>query len=342
MSYCSQCGAQLNPDENFCHKCGHPVEEEASGEGLPPIPVTPPASLPPENSTVATPSSAAAPPVLPTAQKQGGFNISRGCLRIGLIVLAAFVALAFIIVVAVVSMTSGPVVTVEAHLEALKEGSMDAAFEHTSAGFRSNMNKEQYRQFILNYPILRSYSGTSFPERSLENQMAKLKGTVVLSDGREFPLAVDLVKESDEWKILTIDFRGLPVSSGGQPDVQSDDEPEQAQSDSTASSVGTISVGAGRDSSGNLVNPGSPVPSESPTISANVELINHPADEKVEVWLQYEDPAYKTGVTDVEISGAGNGTFAYDIELPGAPPGKWTVQVRLAGEKMFSHAFEIK
>ncbi|MEC5127104.1 DUF4864 domain-containing protein [Verrucomicrobiales bacterium BCK34] len=334
MSYCSQCGAQLNSGENFCHKCGHQVEEEASGGGLQPVAVTPPVSPSPP----ATPTSAATPPAVPTVQKQGGFNISRGCLGIGLIVFAAFAAFAVLIIVAIVSMTSGPVETLEAHLEALKEGSMDVAFEHTSSGFRANMNKDQYRQFILNYPILRSYSGTSFPERSVDNLIAKLKGSVIFDDGQKFPLIADLVKESNEWKILTIDFRGLPASTGEQPQART----EGGASDSMEPSVGTISVGAGRDSSGNVINSGSPVPSESATISANVELINHSAGEKVEVWLQYEDPAYKTGVTDVEIEGAGNGTFAYDIELPGAPPGKWTLQVRLAGEKMFSHEFEIK
>lgn len=338
MSFCSQCGAELNSAEKFCHKCGHHVEDDSPEKGDQPGPVPTSSERPVPAVPGASADSAAS---IPATQKAGGLNINKGCLKIGLIVLGSFLAVVFLIIIALVSMTSGPVDTVEAHIAALKAGSMDVAFEHTSVDFRANTNKDQYRQFILNYPILRTVADTSFPERSVENNTGSVKGNLIVEDGSKFPVAVSLVKESGEWKILAIDFSSLPTGA----DASNAAPSESVQPGTAESSIGKIVMGAGRQSDGSLINPGEPIPTRGGGLAADIEMINHPIGEKVEVWIVHPKSGIGSPPVEAAIQGAGSGTFTYDLtEIPGdgLPVGKWIIYVRLAGTKEFEHEFIVR
>jgi len=83
-----------------------------------------------------------------------------------------------------------------------------------------------------------------------------------------------------------------------------------------------------------------PLASDAKAISANVELIDRPEGELVEVWLEYPDQGFKTAVSNVAV--VGNGKVTYDIGLPGALTRKWKIHVEIDGEKKFEQEFEIK
>ena len=108
--------------------------------------------------------------------------------------------------------TSGLVGPVDRHLDALRKGDINAAYEETSQAFRSSTSLEQYVQFVKANPILTQVAEHSFSERKVENGIGYLSGKLITSSGGVQPIAFRLVKENDNWKILGISFELIPQS----------------------------------------------------------------------------------------------------------------------------------
>jgi len=117
----------------------------------------------------------------------------------------AVVAIAIIIFIAMWA-TSGLMDPINRHLDALRNGNMEAAYAETSGAFRQNTSIEQYSNFVKQYPILIEYTDSSFSSRSVENNIGNVKGTLTASDGTIFPIEFKLVKENDAWVILGLNL----------------------------------------------------------------------------------------------------------------------------------------
>ncbi len=315
MSFCSNCGIKITEEDKFCPECGHPNETLHPAEGTS-------ASVAPVDG-----EAHATPPHLPSTEP-GGIPARKklsGCAIAGIVggsLLALFILLAVVIFVVVSSASSGAVEATRNHLTFLKNGDFESAYAGTSSGFQTATSFDQYRKFISNYPALSDVASSSFSERSVENGVAKLGGTITDSSGVRKPFSVQLVEENGAWKILGIDLTGKPANTG--------------------SSVGNIVIGAGRKADGSLVNPGRPIPVTASDLSANIELIDHPLGERVQIWI--EQGTNRTETFEATVEGAGDGNITFDIQLGKGnfAPGDYLLVVMLGEKKRFTKEFAFR
>ena len=66
----------------------------------------------------------------------------------------------------------------------------------------------KFTAFVEGNPILKDIAEHTFSNRSIENSVGKVSGTLTSSTGGVVPVAYQLVKEHDTWKILYIDLTG--------------------------------------------------------------------------------------------------------------------------------------
>ncbi|MDF1659210.1 MAG: DUF4864 domain-containing protein [Verrucomicrobiales bacterium] len=313
MSFCKNCGAELSETDEFCAKCGHETHEEvkttAEVESSPPA-----ANEENETKTVSTPSKRKLSGCAIAAIAGGAFVVLMSALGV-LVLIFAFAA------------TSPAVDAVDAHLEALKLGQIEIAYDGTAGDFQKSTPIDSYRSFVASYPILGDVVDSSFSDREVENGIATIKGTIEDSAGNKEELHARLIKVGDEWKILGLNL----------PNVISSQVPGDG-----SSSVGEIVIGAGRNPDGSLINPGSPLPAQTPMLSANVELINHPDGETVEVYIR-QGESRTASITATNLA-EGSSFMPADIDISEAnfPPGEYEFVVMLAGQAQFAKAFEIR
>lgn len=131
------------------------------------------------------------------------------------VVVAAFIAFVFWITSAITDVASQ-------QLDALRKGDIEKAYSYTSKDFKSATSLEEFRSFIDSYPSLKSNKSSFFSNRTIENDVGTLKGSLESQDGAVTPVEYKLVKENNEWKILSITV--LPTGAGIQQ--QQTQEPE--------------------------------------------------------------------------------------------------------------------
>ena len=129
-------------------------------------------------------------------------------LKIALGVAAGIAAVIALIVWFALWATSGLIEPIERQLAALKAGNMDAAYAETSEAFRGATTKEQFATFVGQYPILKDAASHSFTNRSIENSVGTVSGTLTSATGGVWPVDYRLIKENDAWKIQYINVGG--------------------------------------------------------------------------------------------------------------------------------------
>ena len=97
--------------------------------------------------------------------------------------------------------TAEPVAAVRAQLEAINRDDYERAHSHFSARLRELRTAEDFRAYVeVNQAALKTTDST-FSNRSIENNVATLRGTLTGRDGRTTPVRYVLVKENDRWVI---------------------------------------------------------------------------------------------------------------------------------------------
>jgi hypothetical protein len=94
---------------------------------------------------------------------------------------------------------------VESHLQDLRAGNIDAAYEELSAEYRQQVSREAFGVFVGRHPGLSQYSGFSFRGYSSEGGRASLEGYVNSAKGDRETATYALVKEGAGWKISAIE-----------------------------------------------------------------------------------------------------------------------------------------
>jgi hypothetical protein len=98
----------------------------------------------------------------------------------------------------------GLVEPVERQLAALKAGNIDAAYAETSSAFRQGTSREDFGKFVDKFPILRNAASHSLTSRSVENDIGRVSGSLIAANGTLTPIAFQLVKENEAWKIVNV------------------------------------------------------------------------------------------------------------------------------------------
>ncbi|MBT5016248.1 hypothetical protein HN748_05315 [Candidatus Peregrinibacteria bacterium] len=123
-------------------------------------------------------------------------------------VLIAIGGLGFIIggcVVLVFTLTAGLPAAADDFFMTAAQGDMQAAYDQTSVGFKEEVTLLQMVDF-LDYTGLDGYESASWYNRSFENDIGYLEGTVTTTEGQAIPLFIDLLKEQDTWKIYYMEL----------------------------------------------------------------------------------------------------------------------------------------
>ena len=168
--YCAKCGSEIPGDARFCPQCG----AEAGMSRLAPRPP----GVPP----------------LRTGRRMATWK------KVVLSVLA-FIA---VVVALVLYFTVGLVEPIDRQLSALRAGDLEAAYAETSIAFQKATSPEDFAAFVAANPMLKEVADHSFSERSFENDLGTVRGTLKSPDGGALPVEYKLVKEQGAWKILSI------------------------------------------------------------------------------------------------------------------------------------------
>ena len=110
--------------------------------------------------------------------------------------------------------TRGPVEAARAQLDDIRAGRLDAAYDRFSASYRARLSREQFAELVAKHPALKNNADSTFTNRSIENDTARVSGSLTGSGGEKEPVAYGLVKEGGGWKIASIRF---PMEEGESP-----------------------------------------------------------------------------------------------------------------------------
>ncbi len=94
---------------------------------------------------------------------------------------------------------------INAQLNAIKAGKLEEAYyAYTSSQFQKNVSLEEFKHFVQQYPALSKNKKAHFTSWKIENNRGYVKGTLTGEDGSTLPIEYRMVKESGQWKILSI------------------------------------------------------------------------------------------------------------------------------------------
>ncbi len=131
-------------------------------------------------------------------------------------VVISLAVLAAIAVCLAIYYTKDLVQTAEGQLSAIRARDFSRAYyEYTAKDFKAATSLEAFVAFIKTHPALVNNENANFNERTIENRVGSLHGTLVSKDGGVTPIEYKFVEEGDRWKILSM--RLVPtgaVSSG--------------------------------------------------------------------------------------------------------------------------------
>jgi hypothetical protein len=325
MSECSSCGSHVNAGDRFCPSCGTAIA----------------AAPVPEEPSAAPRSSRSG---LRTALLLGG-----GCLT-------ALVVGTVLLVTAVFHFSGDATEAAKKHVELIGAGDVERAYESASADLRQVTPLESYRRLVETRPVLRRIREVSFPERSVEAGVATVTARLEDESGRVFEVPMRLRKEGAEWRLLAIDWSGVPAEPGQdrteeRPTDRTPARPAQrAAAPSTrptrptrsgGPSVGTVVIGSGRNSDGRLIRPGQPVSGSAERLSADIELVDHPRGGRVLIWIERADTGGRTEPVEAAVEGEGSGNLTFNLSLgdEGIPPGEYRLVVLLGEDARFETPF---
>lgn len=344
MPYCPNCGAQVAAGDRFCPSCGGGIGSSPAGGG-------PPTAAPISAQPMAAASSTPPPPPTPgvAAGRPAGANLRKvfmvggGCLG------ALFVGVA-LIVGAVLLFTDDAAEAARDHLEMIKAGQVELAYRDTSPAFRESTPLEQYRELVESRAILKEITDIGFPEREVENGVATLKARVKEAGGLAFDVPIRLRKEGEAWRMIAIDWSevpvGAPIPDGEGAAIPRAEvvAPPAEPAPMGEPSVGTVVIGSGREDDGSLIRPGKSVSKDARRLSADIELIDHPAGGRVRVWVEKQGGNARTEPIECSVQGQGRGNLTFNLNLgdDGIPPGEYRLVVLLGEERRFETPFKVK
>jgi len=203
--FCHSCGKPVPPDSQFCPACGQSVVASAPGGTAAP-------SAPP-----AAPTGAAQPAFdpAPASVLTGGTSRSfwarvKGMKTWKKVVLGIVIFIVLVIALALFA-TSGLDKPVQRHFAALHSGDVVGAYSELSVAARQQTSLDDFKAMLTNTPALNHVTGESYTSRELNNGQGQLEGTLDLEGGGKLPISITVVKENDQWKILS--YHVTPVKS---------------------------------------------------------------------------------------------------------------------------------
>ena len=229
---------------------------------------------------------------------------------------------------------------------------VELSYRRTSPDFQAAAPLQGYLAIFRERPVLREVAKVDFTQTAQDaSDTLIIRANLETADGRTFAVPLRLREESGQWRVLAADWSGVPTARQAAAANPKPRQPVAAPgrtATTTASrgerSVGTVIIGAGRNQDGTLVRPGLPVPSRAERISADIQLVNHTAGDRVRVWIERVDGSARTEAIESAIDGQGTGYMPFELKLgsEGIPVGAYRLMVRLGDDQKFATAFEVR
>lgn len=131
---------------------------------------------------------------------------ARSPLKTVLMILGGLFALLVAVIIGFVfllrSATSGPEEAAQGFLAAAAKGDYDRAHGYFSAPLKEAQPLADFRAGAEANPSLFDVAETTFNERSIDMNGAKMAGTLTLRSGTEVAASFSFVEENDEWKLI--------------------------------------------------------------------------------------------------------------------------------------------
>lgn len=140
------------------------------------------------------------PQAPPPPPKRGWVKwVVLGCVGIVIIVVLIFGGIFY----GVSKATAGPEKAVREFLAAAAAGDHAAAHNYFSAPLKQVQPYEDFVNAVRSQPQFFDIASTSFSNRSIDQNGAQLGGKVTLKSGTEVPATFQLVRENDQWKLIS-------------------------------------------------------------------------------------------------------------------------------------------
>ncbi len=131
------------------------------------------------------------------------------------------ISLAILVVAAIgiaIYLAQDLVKTADGQLSALRDKDFSRAYyEYTAKDFKTATSLEAFTEFIKSHPALVRNGQARFNERSIDNGIGTLHGTLASTDGGVTPVEYKFVKEGDRWKILSMRLLASGALTSGTP-----------------------------------------------------------------------------------------------------------------------------
>ena len=137
--------------------------------------------------------------------------MKKGCL----IALGIGVALVALILLLVFGLTRGAVKAGNDFLDLLGAGKIAEAYESASPTLKSQQTGDAFERAVKQLGLT-DFASASWSSRNIENDRAYLEGSAKTRSGGKIPLHMELMKESEQWKVyvLTVPQSGVSAEGG--------------------------------------------------------------------------------------------------------------------------------
>lgn len=152
-----------------------------------------------------------------------------------------------LVIILAFSATSGIVKVAEKQLNLIASGDLKGAYGLTSQEFQKSVSYDKFLAYVNNYAVLKNYKEHKFNSREIQGDTGTIQGTLTAKDGTVSPVEYKFIKESGEWKILSVDLSsagGTNVKNNADATPPAAASPESATSGSAAGDLNTFSDAA--------------------------------------------------------------------------------------------------
>lgn len=92
----------------------------------------------------------------------------------------------------------------------LRSGQTERAYYETATQFQQTVTLSTFIEFMEQNPMLSHSEKAAFSYSSVQGSVGLLNGTLTSAAGEVSPIAVQLVLENDEWKVLNLNLNPEP------------------------------------------------------------------------------------------------------------------------------------
>jgi len=254
-------------------------------------------------------------------------------------VLLGTVAVIAVIIALAVFFTSSITDVANKQLDALRKGDIVIAYSYTSKDFQSHTTLAGFTSFVNKYPALKNNQKSSWSERSINNNIGTLKGSLTAINGAVTPIEYQFVKENHEWKILGI----LPNQIGAFTKPVSEIKPS-VPADVSQGEIYQVLVSDAINADGGISNSKLVMPPNAPKVFAVVYILHAKVGLKVTAELVREANEAKIGPVEAIVSQAGNifRSFSFTNTAPSWPAGNYRINVSTSNNQVASVNFKIQ